>query len=320
MTLISQEKGSAKVTDSIHQSVLVEQVMEYLQPQKLGSYIDATVGLGGHAKTILDQSSPTGKILAIDQDQEALKQSVQRLSGYEKRMIFHHGNFSELKTIATLNGFESCDGILADLGVSSMQLSEASRGFSFQNEGPLDMRMDCSSRLKANEVVNYYTENELASLIYKYGEETHSRRIAREIVKARPLNSTKGLANTVVRAIQGKKRGRIHPATQTFQAIRIIVNDELNVLKKFLKNAVELLKPGGRLAVISFHSLEDRIVKTTFKTMAGHCTCPPKLPECLCGQVKIVKLLTRKPVVAKDIEKNKNPRSRSAKLRVAERL
>ena len=320
MTLISQEKGSAKDLNSIHQPVLVEQVMEYLQPQNLGSYIDATVGLGGHAKTILDQSGPTGKILAIDQDQEALKQSVQRLSGYEKRMIFHHGNFSEIKNIATLNGFEASDGILADLGVSSMQLSEASRGFSFQNEGPLDMRMDSSSRLKAKEVVNNYPENELASLIYKYGEETHSRRIAREIVKARPLNSTKGLANAVVRATQRKKRGRIHPATQTFQAIRIIVNDELNVLNQFLKNAVELLKPGGRVAVISFHSLEDRIVKTTFKTMTGYCTCPPKFPKCLCGQVKIIKLLTRKPVVAKDIEKNKNPRSRSAKLRVAEKL
>ena len=320
MTLISQEKEKYRDTGSIHQPVMLEQVMEFLQPQKLGSYIDATVGLAGHAKTILDRSIPTGKILAIDQDKEALKQSIHRLSEFGKRVSFHHGNFSELKTIATLNDFESCDGILADLGVSSLQLSETKRGFSFQTDGPLDMRMDLRSSLTANEIVNYYPEDKVASLIYEYGEEPRSRQIARAIVRARPVTSTKNLANLVTRVIQKTKRRRIHPATQTFQAFRIFVNDELNVLEKFLKSAIKLLKPGGRLVVISFHSLEDRIVKNTLKAMTGACICPPKLPSCLCGQVKMIKLLTRKPAVAQEIEKNKNPRSRSAKLRVAQRL
>ncbi len=313
-------KAGTGTLAGLHTPVLLSQVLGYLRPQSKGLYIDATFGLGGHAREILASSAPDGRLLGIDRDREALQRGGQRLGRYAGRFELRHGNFAEVRTIAGGRRFEPCDGILADLGVSSFQLEQAERGFSFQRFGPLDMRMDTASGLTAAEVVNRYPEAELAALIYKYGEEPRSRRIARAIVRARPLEDTLSLADVVSRAVRTGRRTKIHPATRTFQALRIFVNDELDALRKFITSAIELLRAGGRLVIISFHSLEDRIVKGSLGSMAGGCTCPPRLPRCVCGRKKLVKLVARKPVSPTESEKVKNPRSRSAKLRVAERL
>lgn len=304
----------------LHRPVMLSQVIEYLRPQSRGHYIDATLGLGGHARAILEESSPQGKLLGIDRDRESLDRAARELAGYTGRLQLHHGNFAEVKDIAGRRRFSSCDGILADLGLSSFQLETAERGFSFQRSGPLDMRMDTDSSLTAAEVVNRFPEPKLAGLIYSYGEEPGSRRIARAIVRARPLHDTLSLAEVVSRAVRFRRRSRIHPATRTFQALRIVVNDELEALRQFVASAIELLKEGGRLAIISFHSLEDRIVKGSLGSMARGCICPPEMPACACGRKKLVKLVCRKPVSPSEAEKIRNPRSRSARLRVAERL
>ena len=320
MMLTRQEKPRVMKDTDLHQPVLVSEVIEYLQPQSKGLYIDATFGLGGHTRAILSASAPEGKLLGIDRDYEALNQGAQRLVEYEGRYNLKHGNFSDLETIARLKQFQCCHGILADLGVSSYQLDDAQRGFSFQKVGPLDMRMDVTSSLTVGEVINRYSETDLASLIYTYGEEPGSRRIAKAIVRARPLVDTRGLAKVVAGAIRFGRRRKIHPATRTFQALRIFVNNELEALQQFIESAVELLRKGGRLVVISFHSLEDRIVKNMLGSMARGCICPPKFPCCVCGQIRRVKVLTKKPISPREVERIENPRSRSAKLRVAERL
>lgn len=304
----------------LHRPVMLSQVIEHLRPQSGGVYVDATLGLGGHARAILEESSPEGKLLGIDRDRKSLDRAARGLAGYEGRVALQHGNFAEVKDIARRSRFESCDGILADLGLSSFQLETAERGFSFQRSGPLDMRMDTASPLTAAEVVNRFPEPKLAGLIYRFGEEPGSRRIARAIVRARPLHDTLSLAEVVSRAVRSRRRSRIHPATRTFQALRIVVNDELDALRQFVASAIELLKEGGRLAIISFHSLEDRIVKGSLGSMARGCTCPPEAPVCVCGGKKLVKLVCRKPVSPTEAEKIRNPRSRSARLRVAERL
>ena len=305
---------------NLHRPVMLSQVVEYLRPRSRGVYIDATLGLGGHARAILEQSSPQGKLLGIDRDRQSLDKAARGLAGHAARLELHHGNFAEVKDIARHRRFGSCDGILADLGLSSFQLERAERGFSFQRSGPLDMRMDTASSLTAAEVVNRFPEPKLAGLIYTYGEEPGSRRIARAIVRARPLRDTLGLAEVVSRAVRPRRRPKIHPATRTFQALRIFVNDELGALRQFLAGAIELLKEGGRLAIISFHSLEDRIVKGSLGSMARGCFCPPEAPVCVCGGKRLVKLVCRKPVSPTEAEKISNPRSRSARLRVAERL
>ncbi len=315
-----QGQAGAGEGRELHHPVLLPQVIGSLQPQSKGLYIDATFGLGGHARAILAASAPEGKLLGIDRDREALERGSQRLARYAGRLELQHGDFADVRIIAGRKQFEPCDGILADLGVSSFQLEQAERGFSFQRFGPLDMRMDTASGLTAAEVVNRYPEVELAALIYKYGEDPRSRRIARAIVRARPLEDTLSLAEVVSRAVRSGRRAKIHPATRTFQALRIFVNDELDALRKFITSSIELLRSGGRLAIISFHSLEDRIVKSSLVSMARGCTCPPRLPRCVCGRKKLVKLVSRKPVSPVETEKIKNPRSRSAKLRVAERL
>lgn len=320
MTLTGQEKPRVMKDTDLHQPVLVSEVIEYLQPQSTGLYIDATFGLGGHARSILSASAPEGKLLGIDRDYGALDQGAQRLLEYEGRYNLEHGNFADLETIAQLKEFKCCHGILADLGVSSYQLDDPQRGFSFQKVGPLDMRMDVTSSLKVGDVINRYSETDLASLIYTYGEEPESRRIAKAIVRARPFVDTRGLAEVVSGAIRFGRRRKIHPATRTFQALRIFVNNELEALQQFIESAVELLRKGGRLVVISFHSLEDRIVKNMLDSIARGCICPPKFPCCVCGQISRVKVLTRKPISPREVERIKNPRSRSAKLRVAERL
>jgi 16S rRNA (cytosine1402-N4)-methyltransferase len=268
----------------------------------------------------LNASSPGGTLLGIDQDLEALKLATERLARYTGRFQLVHANFSELKEIAAEKHIESCHGILFDLGVSSLQLDSPERGFSFQKDGPLDMRMDREVSLTAGEVVNRYPQQELANLIYRYGEEPLSRRIAADIVKARPLRSTHELAGVIAKARRFRGYQRIHPATKTFQALRIFVNDELSRLPQALRSATDLLGRGGRIVVLSFHSLEDRIVKQTFRTLSSDCVCSTGLPGCVCGNRKVLRLLTRGPVRAGQNELDQNPRSRSAKLRAAEKL
>jgi len=302
--------------ESTHLPVLLEEVVHFLQPERGGLFIDATLGLGGHAQAILAAGSQA-ELLGIDQDSEALNRANQRLAHFQGRYHVVHANFAEIGEIAAQKGVQ---GILADLGASSLQFDSPDRGFSFQREGPLDMRMNREAELTAGEVINHYSEKDLANLIFNYGEEHRSRSIARAIVAARPIHNTKVLAEVVYRAVHARGYQRIHPATRTFQALRIFVNDELGRLPRFIRSAVDLLCAGGRLAVISFHSLEDRIVKETFRSLSHECVCPPGITACQCGQEKLLKLLTKKPVVASEAEISRNPRARSAKLRVAERI
>lgn len=303
-----------------HVPVLFEQVLDALQPAPGKKYIDLTVGAAGHARGILERSSPTGKLLAIDADAEAVQYARSALSDLGERAIVLHGFFDELEELAAEAGFVPVDGILADLGLSSRQLGAPERGFSFQSTGPLDMRLDPTTQeTTAADLVNTLPEAELADILYHYGEERRSRAVARAIVKQRPLFTTTELAQVVARAMGGP-RHRIHPATRTFMALRIAVNDELGALERMLPVAVDLLAPGGRLAIISFHSLEDRIVKDYLRREAKGCICPPEAPVCTCGREPRVRLVTRRPIEPTPGECARNPRSRSAKLRVAEKL
>jgi 16S rRNA (cytosine1402-N4)-methyltransferase len=307
----------------MHIPVLLQEVVEALQPRSGGIYIDGTVGAGGHAAALLTASAPDGRLFGFDQDLTALELTRQRLAEFGDRVHLIHSNFSDLAEMARLNQIPPAAGILLDLGVSSMQLDQPERGFSFQAEGPLDMRMNQGSGPTAADLVNRLPEAELANLIFKYGEEPASRRIARAIVKARPIEGTVVLAEIVARAIPGKKQGwrgkpRIHPATRTFQALRVAVNQELEILEQVLPQALALLKPKGRLAVISFNSLEDRIVKQYFKQEAQDCICPPEQPVCICNHKAIINIVTKKPITPGTVEIEANPRARSAKLRVVE--
>ena len=307
--------------DSIrHSPVLLKEVLEYLRPRPGGFYIDATIGLGGHSEAILEASGSRGELLGIDRDEEALSIASQHLARFRGRYHIVHANFADLKEIARQRGFIESDGILADLGMSSLQLDKAERGFSFQKDGPLDMRMDHDLALTADEVINQYPERDLANLIFQFGEEHRSRAIARAIVRSRPVHGTRVLASLIARAVHSHGRERIHPATRTFQALRIFVNDELGKISPFIHSAVDLLKGGGRIAIISFHSLEDRIVKETFRLLTQECSCFPGAVRCECGKRKVLKVLTKKPVLATEAEIHVNPRSRSAKLRIAERI
>jgi 16S rRNA (cytosine1402-N4)-methyltransferase len=283
---------------------MLAEVLDALRPHSGGTYVDGTVGAGGHAEAILEASSPDGRLLGIDADPSALTIAAARLSGFGERVRLEQANYRELDDVLKRTQSPAPDGILLDLGVSSMQLDRAERGFSFQSEGPLDMRLDPTSGEPASQLVNSLPERELADIIFRYGEERHSRRVARAIVQRRarmPFRTTTDLSRTVAGAIHGRPGG-IHPATRTFQALRIAVNDELRGLEATLPRAAAALKPGGRLAVISFHSLEDRIVKQFMRGEAS------------------VMALSKKPLVASDAEQRANPRSRSAKLRVAEKL
>jgi len=313
--------GRAAETDArspAHVPVLYGEVMEYLQPRSGARYIDATVGLGGHAQGMLERSSPDGRLLALDRDPAALSYAKERLSAYRGRVVLERACHVELREVAGRSGFELVEGILFDLGASSLQFGDASRGFSFQEEGPLDMRMGPDAAITAGEMVNTWPERELARIIREYGEERHARRVARAICARRPLRTTRELADLVAGVVG--RSGRIHPATRTFQALRIAVNDELDSLRAALPQALELLAPGGRLAVISFHSLEDRIVKRFMVRESSDCICPPGLPQCVCGHQASLKRLTRKPIRPSEGEIAENPRSRSARLRVAMRL
>ncbi len=279
--------------------------MTVLAPRPGGVYIDGTVGAGGHARGLLERSAPDGRLLGIDQDLQALQIARQALAGFGARATLVHGSFAQMASLAGQHGFYPADGVLLDVGVSSMQLATAERGFSWMSQGPLDMRMDPETmETTAADLVNTLPEAELADLLYRYGEERLSRRIARAIVRARPLRTTTELADVIARAVG--RRGRIHPATRSFQALRVVVNDEIETLAAGLRQGVEVLAPGGRLSVISFHSLEDRVAKYYFRQQTED---PPA-----------VRLLTRKPLRASVAEQERNPRSRSAKLRAVEKL
>jgi len=303
----------------VHVPVLLDEVIAGLQPQRGGYFVDCTVGLGGHAAAILEKISPSGRLLGIDADPEAIKLSQDKLSDYGEAVTLVNDNFVNLEAICKRYHFHPVDGILFDLGVSSLQLDTAERGFSFHLDAPLNMRFDPGQGLTASDIVNSFSEQELAKLIEKYGEERHSRRIARYIVQNRPIATTMELARLVEQALGGK-RARIHPATRTFMALRIAVNSELQNLELALKQTIDLLHPGGRLTVISYHSLEDRIVKQFMRDAASGCLCPPGTVICRCGHTPTLKLISRKVIKPTSLEIESNPRSRSAKLRIAERL
>ncbi len=305
----------------VHVPVLLDEVIAGLQPRQGGYFIDCTVGLGGHAAAILDKISPSGRLLGIDADPEAIKISQDKLSDCGEAVILVNDNFVNLEAICERYHFHPVDGILFDLGVSSLQLDTAERGFSFYLDAPLNMRFDRGQGLTASDIVNGFSEQELAKLLEKYGEERHSRRIARYIVQNRPITTTVELARLIEQALGAPtRRGKIHPATRTFMALRIAVNNELQNLELALKQTINLLRPGGRLTVISYHSLEDRIVKQFMRYAASSCVCPPGTVMCRCGHAPTLKLISRKVIKPTSLEIESNPRSRSARLRIAERL
>jgi 16S rRNA (cytosine1402-N4)-methyltransferase len=308
------------MTADLHVPVMLDETLGVLEPTRGGLFVDCTLGLGGHSEAILRASGDT-RVIGIDQDDEALRLAGERLAGFGERVKLVKANFSEIRDVTD----EPAEGILADLGVSSLQLDSETRGFSFRFDAPLDMRMDTTSGGQtAGELLAEMSEKDLADIIYRFGEERHSRRIAKWIVEKReagtPITTTTELANLVRRAVRTSPKDKIHPATRTFQALRIAVNGELDILEKFLFDAADILKTDGVLAVITFHSLEDRIVKHAFQRLAGRCICPPRQPVCICGAAKKVEILTRKPILPTEDEAQQNPRSRSAKLRACRKL
>lgn len=306
-----------------HQSVMPDEVIQFLNPRPGGIYLDGTLGGGGHARLILERCTPGGMLIGIDQDQEALRATGQRLAEFGASAQLVHGNFGDLESHLDRLGVSALDGFILDIGVSSHQLDSGNRGFSFQHDAPLDMRMDTSQGQTAANLLNELPEEELERIIRDYGEERWAKRIASFIVKARqeaPVSGTFQLVDIIKGAVpKAKWDERIHPATRTFQAIRIAVNRELENLEKGLRAAIDRLKPTGRGVVISFHSLEDRIVKHIFREYATGCTCPRNLPVCICHNEPRVRVLTNRPVMAGETEINENPRSRSAKLRSVEK-
>ena len=308
---------SSTMTLPTHTPVLPKEALEALQVQPGKRYVDCTLGPGGHAIAILQKSLPDGHLLAIDADPEAIRIAKIRLADYSDSTILVNDNFANLETICKENNFLPVHGILFDLGISSAQLDTGERGFSFQHDGPLDMSLGPDQGLTAADVVNSLPEDKLGQLIQIYGEEHHSRQIARHIVRNRPINGTLELAHIIEQAI-GSRRGKIRPATKTFLALRIAVNRELENLVTALEQTISCLGPKGRLAVISYHSLEDRLVKQFMKREAEGCICPPETPVCRCEHTPSLKLISRKVITPSLSEIESNPRSRSAKLRVAE--
>jgi 16S rRNA (cytosine1402-N4)-methyltransferase len=302
-----------------HLPVLYQEVLQALQPADKHHFIDATLGAGGHTWGILAASDPTGEVLGLDIDPQALAIASQRLSVYSQRAHLVQASYTTLLDQLQAVGWQSVDGIVIDLGVSSMQIDTPERGFSFLANGPLDMRFSPAQSTTAADLVNQLSEQDLAEIIWKYGEERHSRRIARAIISNRPFSTTAQLAELIAKASRGQ-RDRIHPATRTFQALRIAVNQELQALEEFLPLALQALNHGGRLAVISFHSLEDRIVKHYLRRESQDCICPPEQLICNCGHKAQIRLITRHPITAGEKEIEQNPRARSARLRVAEKI
>jgi len=305
-----------------HMPVLLGEVLDFLRVRKKGVYVDCTLGSGGHSEEILSQLGGTGQLIALDRDQEALDRARERLGSHSKSLQVFHQNFKELPRLLSRLGVGAVDGCLLDLGVSSDQLGSPERGFSFRLEGPIDMRMDTRQETTAAQLLNECSAEELAEMFWRFGEEKAARRIATAIVEHRKSSkfcTTTDLAQ-VVEKVKGRGSHRIHPATLVFQALRIEVNQELVGLEEFLQQAISLLAPQGRLVVISFHSLEDRIVKTVFRKAAGKCVCFRPAEYCDCPRVEQVRILTRKPVTPSPQEIENNPRARSAKMRVVEKI
>ncbi len=302
-----------------HQPVLYQEIIHALQPHRGGFYIDGTIGAGGHAWGILEACQPDGLLLGLDVDPQALELAHKRLAPYGQRAILVRASYTTVLEQLQRVGRKTVDGILLDLGMSSIQLDTPQRGFSFQVDAPLDMRFDPSNPVKAADLVNSKPENELADILYRFGEERHSHQVAQAIVRARPVTSTRQLAEVVARVTGGRRKG-LHPATRTFQALRIAVNHELEAVEDVLPRAVACLVSGGRLAVISFHSLEDRLVKQFMRRDSQDCLCPPRQPVCTCGHRASLREINRHPVRPQEAELRNNPRARSARLRVAEKL
>jgi len=299
-----------------HVAVLVGEVVEWLRPRPGACLVDATVGLGGHAAALL-AAAPGARLLGLDRDRAALARAAERLPG--ERVVLRQARFSELAAALAELGWDGADAVLLDLGVSSLQLDDPARGFSFRVDAPLDMRMDAGSHPSAAEIVNQWSERELARILAAFGEEPRARALARAIARARPLRTTGELAR-VIGGVLGRGRPGLHPATRSFQAIRMAVNDELGELERFLADGYRVLRPRGRLAVLAYHSLEDRQVKDAFRRWAADCLCPPRTPRCVCGWSAKVRLLTRRPLRPSAREVARNPRARSARLRIVERL
>ncbi len=306
-----------------HQSVLLQESIHYLNIDPAGTYVDGTLGMGGHAEAVL-QRLTTGRLIGIDRDDQALAYAGRRLATFGERATLVKGNFGDLDAILDSLGIDKVDGMLFDLGVSSPQLDDASRGFSYMQDAPLDMRMDETAVLTARDVLNGWSEAELRSIFWRYGEERYAGRIAAAVVQARqeaPIETTGQFVDIIRRTMPAAAlREKQHPAKRCFQAVRIAVNDELGSLERMLQAAPDRLKVGGRLLVISFHSLEDRLVKEAIRQRENGCTCPPDFPVCTCGFVKTLKSVTRKPVAPSGEELAENPRARSAHLRIAERV
>lgn len=307
-----------------HSPVLLHETISNLNITPDGIYIDGTLGGGGHAYEVVKSLSSNGLLIGIDKDINAIEAAGKRLKEYGGNIVFINDNFSNIKRIAKGRDIKGVDGILLDLGVSSHQLDEEERGFSYMQNARLDMRMDRDNVLTAEIIINEWTEKEIAKIIKDYGEEKWAKRIASFVSKERQnrrIETTFDLVDIIKSAIPASaRREGPHPAKRTFQAIRIAVNNELDILEKAIEDGVDLLKPGGRICVITFHSLEDRLIKSAFKKLENPCTCPHNIPKCVCGKAPLVRIITKKPIIASDEELKKNPRSRSAKLRVAERL
>lgn len=304
-----------------HIPVLLQECIDGLNIKENGIYVDGTLGGAGHSSKIVEKLSDNGLLIGIDRDTEALKSASEKLKKYNN-VKYVHGNHDDIKTILEDLQIQEVDGILLDLGVSSYQLDEASRGFSYMQDAPLDMRMDKTSKLTAEYIVNNYEEEKLAKIIFEYGEEKFSRNIAKRICEYRKnknIETTRELTEIIEKAIPGFAKKEGHPAKRTFQAIRIEVNDEIKPLYKTVKNSIDVLKPGGRLCIITFHSLEDRAVKEAFSDAQGKCTCPGDLPYCVCGYKSLGKIITKKPILPTKEEMNENSRSKSAKLRIFEK-
>lgn len=309
--------------DFKHISVLLDETIDGLDIKPDGIYVDGTLGGGGHSYEILRRLSPKGRLIGIDQDGEALKAAGERLKKFENQITLVRSNYCEIDKVLKELNVEKVDGILLDIGVSSYQLDNLERGFSYKSDAPLDMRMDTRQELTAADVVNTYSENELFKIIKDYGEDKFAKNIAKHIVLARkekPLETTKELSEVIKRAIPMKVQAKGgHPAKKTFQAIRIEVNQELTVLKESIDKMIDLLKQNGRICIITFHSLEDRIVKTKFRENENPCTCPPNFPVCVCGKKSKGKVITRKPIIPSEDEIEENKRAKSSKLRIFER-
>ena len=302
-----------------HNPVMVPEILKYLDVVSGGRYIDCTLGEGGHSKSILDASNPGGEVLGIDADHEAIEVSKSRLEKYQDRVIFVNDNFRNLRKIAMRRNFIPAHGILLDLGVSSLQLNIETRGFSFMRKSPLDMRFSFNQKLTADQVVNSFQENEIADILYNFGDERRARKIAKIIVENRPIKHSNELAEIIKKKIYISNH-KINPATKTFQALRIYINEELSALSEVLEQSLEIIGIGGRLAVISYHSIEDRIVKNYFRRESKYCICLPNVIKCECNHEPKLKVITKKPISPSSNEIISNRRSRSAKLRVIERI